>query len=67
MAETLTKQDRQGKINYLLNRAYPRRRNGTRGVGNREFYANLCDQPDNVIVSLYESAWQEDPARLAKK
>lgn len=66
MAEGMSQQ-RQEWIRYLLQRAYPRKRDGTRGLGNKEFYAELCEQPDNVLKSLFDSALREELARKNEK
>ena len=62
MAEEISELRKQ-QIYYLLSRAYPRKRNGTRGAGNKEFYAELCEQPENVITALWRSAKDEEEKR----
>lgn len=61
--------ERQKKIEYLLERAYPTHRAGMhvglRKPGYKEFYAGLCDQPDTMIGLLYESAKQEEARLIA--
>ena len=58
--------ERQKQIDYLVSRAYPRRSNGTRGAGNREFYAELCEQPDHILSVLYQSAMDAEIKRKRK-
>jgi hypothetical protein len=41
----MTPQERMEKRLYLLNRAYPLR-DHKRGLGNKEFLAELSEQPD---------------------
>jgi len=62
MAQRLTPQ-RQEWIDYLVKRAYPRHRDGRRSVGHKEFQAELSDQPDQVLKSLFDSALKEELSR----
>lgn len=52
--------ERQVWITYLMDRAYPCRTQGKykgeRQLGHREFFDELCEQPNNVLLTLYESA-----------
>ena len=55
--------ERDKMITFLLNRAYPRKKNGTRSVGSTEFYDELRDQPNNVLQVLFQSAKDEHARR----
>lgn len=67
MAKRQMTREREQQILYLLNRAYPRKLNGTRAVGNQEFYAELCEQPDNVLETLVASAREEQENRRSER
>ena len=65
MAEELTAQERLTIKDYLLKRAYPLHKDGTRDIGSKEFYAELSDQPDRILKVLYASARAEEARRKA--
>lgn len=67
MAKERMTAEREQKINYLYRRAYPLSRRGTRKAGSKEFFAELCDQPDNVLQVLYDSAKKEEQSRKKEK
>lgn len=67
MAKERMTKEREEKINYLYRRAYPVSQVGTRKAGSREFYAELCDQPDHILQLLYDSAKEEQEKRKTER
>ena len=44
------------QINFLVNRAYPVRKDKGRDISSRTFREALYEQPDHVVELLYRSA-----------